>query len=154
MRVLLHLRRGARKVVGIQRVRNIRQITTTEVVGEADQGVELVLVDLSLQSVNHSRSIGYAIPGCDSGTYSNSDVFVDAGLERICIAVEQVLAFSLGNGWIDVVAFSGCLAGVSVADCLYALFTNSARTQAWQSAEGNSRRHHCKNSAQSLQSQR
>ena len=48
MRILLHLRRGARKVVGIQSVRNIGQVATTEIVCEADQGVELILVDLSL----------------------------------------------------------------------------------------------------------
>lgn len=54
-------------------------------------------------------------------TYGDSYVFVDAGLESVCVAVEQVLALSLGNGRVDVVAFTGFLAGVSIADSLYAL---------------------------------
>ena len=48
MRILLHLCCGARKVVGVQSVRNVGQIATTKIVCEADQGVELILVDLSL----------------------------------------------------------------------------------------------------------
>ena len=87
MRILLHLRRGAGKVVIIQGVRDVGQVTTTEIVCEANQGVELVLVDLYLRLVNRSRGNGY-IETCASGTYRNSHVFVDACLERICITVQ------------------------------------------------------------------
>ena len=124
MRILLHLRRGARKVVGVQCVRDVGQVTTTEIVCEADQRVKLVLVDLSLLLVNHPGASN-VVETCDSGTHSNIHIFVDACLERICITVEEVLALSLGNGWIDVVAFTCCLASVAVADRLYALITNS-----------------------------
>ena len=124
MRILLHLRCGARKVVGVQGVRNVGQVATAEVVCEADQRVELVLVDLSLLLVKKSRGIKYVVETCDSGTYSHSHVFVDACLKRICITVEEVLALSLGDWWIDVVAFACCLASVAVADRLHALFTN------------------------------
>lgn len=44
--VLLHLHRGAREIVGVERLCDVGQISAAEVEGEADQSVELVLVDL------------------------------------------------------------------------------------------------------------
>ena len=62
-------------------------------------------------------------------TYRDFNVLVDARLERICVAVEQLLALSLRDGCVDAVAFPCCLAGMPVADGSYALTMRSARLE-------------------------
>ena len=56
-------------------------------------------------------------------TYGNGHVLVNASLESICVAVQQILALSLSDGGVDVVAFTCRLAGVPIADSPYALTT-------------------------------
>ncbi|KAL8840140.1 MAG: hypothetical protein Q9176_003988, partial [Flavoplaca citrina] len=111
--VLFHGRSGAGKVIGIELRGDLGEVATAKVECKADEGIELVLIELG--APEHAMQ---------SGTNSNRDVVVDAILKGISVAVEKLLAKSLGDRRGEI-AFSCLLAGMAVTNGSHPLDTKS-----------------------------
>ena len=123
MGILLHGSCRPIEVLLIEEFRNVAQVSTAQIIREADQGVELVLCQLITMTTSVSPTASRELTQLkrDTVTYGNFNVVIDAFHKRRRITLQQTLTFLFGNRRGNAIAFRRRLTRMSVPNRLDAL---------------------------------
>ena len=115
MNILLHRRRRSREIWLVQFRCNILDSSTAQIVREADESVELILVELLSMSAQLKGSTS------NMTAYSSLDIFINTINERLSVALQQLLPLLLGDRRRDIIAITRGLTRMPIAYRPYTL---------------------------------